>query len=195
MSSSLAFVLLGLGNPGAKYQATRHNLGFRVLDFLRAEDIESFSEFKLEPKFKAELATGIMNERKVLLVKPQTFMNLSGDSAQAILSFYKLAPANLIVIHDDVDLPFDVLRIRASGGSGGHNGVKDLIEKLGTENFPRIRIGVSNEWRERMPTDEFVLAKFSAEEEKELPKIIAAAAGAVREIVVNGLEAAMNKYN
>jgi PTH1 family peptidyl-tRNA hydrolase len=186
-------ILLGLGNPGKEYEKTRHNVGFRVLDFLRVEN--ALPEFKLEKKFKAEIAEGILGAQKVLLVQPQTYMNLSGDAAQAILNFYKLTPANLIVIHDDTDLPFGTLRIRATGGSGGHNGVKDLLEKLGTENFPRIRLGVSDEFREQTPTDEFVLANFSKEEEKALPEIIGRAAEAVREIVTNGLDVAMNKYN
>ncbi len=186
-------LILGLGNPGTEYIRTRHNIGFRVL----AEFAEShnFPEFKLEKKFKAELSTGDLNGKEVILAKPQTFMNLSGESARAILDFYKLSPADIVAVYDDVDLPFGAMRIRETGGSGGHNGVKNLITHLGTEEFARVRIGVGNELLEKVPTDHFVLTNFSATEEKALPKIQQQASAALTELVESNLESAMNKFN
>ncbi len=186
-------LILGLGNPGKQYARTRHNIGFRALtQFAKSHN---FPEFKLEKRFKAEVSTGDIDGEKIILAKPQTFMNLSGEAVRAILDFYKLSPADVVIVYDDVDLPFGELRLRPSGGSGGHNGIKSLIAHLSTEEFARVRIGVGNEFLEKVPTEHFVLTNFSTTEEIEIPKIERKTIDALTELVQNGLESAMNKYN
>lgn len=183
-------LILGLGNPEEKYFRTRHNFGFRAVDFFAEEN--NFPEFRFEKKFRAEISEGKIGNEKVFLVKPQTFMNLSGESARALLDFYKPLLANFLAIYDDVDLPFGKIRIREHGGSGGHRGVKNLIAHFGTENFPRLRLGIGNELLDVMPTEEFVLNKFSKDEEKALPEILEKATKTVEDFLTNGLETTMN---
>ena len=186
-------IILGLGNPDEKYTSTRHNFGFRVVEaFAQAYD---FPKFKLEKKFKAEISEGKLNNEKVLLVKPQTFMNLSGESAAALLSFYKPHIENFLVIYDDADIPFGEIRIREGGSSAGHNGVKSLIQHFGTENFGRIRLGIANSMLDVMPTEEFVLAKFAPDEEKALAQIIEKSVAAIADFLENDLQSVMNKFN
>lgn len=163
-------LILGLGNPGEKYQKTRHNFGFRAVEAFGEK--YDFPQFQLEKKFKAEISEKKIGAEKIFLAKPQTFMNLSGETAISLLNFYKPHLHDFLVIYDDVDLPFGSLRVREGGGSGGHNGVKDLIKHFGTESFARIRLGIANELLDVMPTEEFVLGKFSKDEEKEIPKIL-----------------------
>ncbi len=163
-------VIFGLGNPGEKYVKTRHNFGFRAVESFR-EQFE-FPEFRLEKKFKAEVTEHKVANKKVLLVRPQTFMNLSGESASALLNFYKPHLDDFLVIHDDVDLPFKTIRFREGGSSGGHNGIKNLIQHFGTGNFQRVKLGIASELLSVMPTEEFVLAKFSPNEEKAIPEIL-----------------------
>lgn len=140
------FLVIGLGNPGREYAATRHNVGWRVLDTLA-------SNWKMETKFRAETAPLTLGGKKILLMKPQTFMNLSGESVRAVSDFYKVSPTQTLVISDDVDLPFGALRIRPSGGSGGHNGLKSIMQHLGTEEFPRLKIGVRNPLLDETPIE------------------------------------------
>lgn len=159
----LTHVVVGLGNPGKKYAGTRHNIGFRVLDSLRLN-------FSFEKKFNAEVAAAA----GVLYCKPQTFMNDSGTAVRAVADYYKLTPQQIIAIYDDKDLPFGSVRVRTEGGSAGHNGVRSLIQHLGSEQFTRIRIGIATD--SPIPdTADFVLANFTAEEEDQLTKIIAEA--------------------
>lgn len=186
-------LILGLGNPEDRYAGTRHNFGFRVLDALR-EKIE-FTEWKLDQKFKAEVSEGKVGKEKVLLVKPQTFVNLSGEAARALLDFYKPHIEHFIVVHDDIDLPFGTIRIREGGSSGGHNGIKNLIAHFGTENFPRIRLGTANALLDTETAEEFVLQQFAKDEEKELPKIIEQVVAALEEFLQNGIQTTMNKFN
>jgi len=186
-------LIIGLGNPDEKHARTRHNVGFRVLDHLQAE--QGFSTFKMETKFRAEVSVGTIGEEKVMLVKPQTYMNLSGEAVRAIIDFYKLSSEQVLVIFDDKDLPFGQLRIRASGGHGGHNGMRSLIQYLGTEAFPRIKVGVANEFTERTPTDQFVLSAFSSEEEVALPDIIHRAVQATQKVVQGGVDEAGTQFN
>lgn len=186
-------LILGLGNLGEKYATTRHNFGFRVLDSFVAKN--SFPDFKLNKKLKAEVSSAEFCGKKILLAKPQTFMNLSGESARAILDFYKLSPADVIAVYDDIDLPFSALRIRSEGGSGGHNGVKNLIAHLGTEKFTRIRLGIQNKLAEKIPAEDFVLANFTDNEKKALPEILKKTVNALEEIAKNGVKLAGNKFN
>lgn len=158
-------LIVGLGNPGSKYKNTRHNAGFLALDYLVDGQDANWSE-----KFEAEFTELGLNEEKVLLAKPQTFMNLSGKSVAAIVNFYKLTPAtDLIVIHDDKDLPFGSIKAAKDSSAAGHNGVKDIIDALGTQDFSRIRIGIeTRESDSPIPTDVFVLQPFSDDELSQL---------------------------
>lgn len=157
-------LIVGLGNPGSEYAKTRHNVGFMIIDTLG-------SNWKLDKKFQAELSETTINNQKVLLAKPQTFMNLSGEAVQKIAGFYKIDPADVIVIYDDIDLQFGKLRVRHGGGSGGHNGIKSIFQHLG-DGFIRFRVGVGNETlKNPIATDKFVLAPFSSEEQGSMPYI------------------------
>lgn len=159
-------VVAGLGNPGQEYEQTRHNAGFLALDNLQEKF--RFDEFQEEKKFQAMISRGTINERKIILLKPLTFMNASGESIRALLSFYKLSPHELIVIHDDVDLTPGTLRTTDSSSSAGHNGVQNIIDTLGTQDFKRIRIGIGRPEKTEtgcLPVHEYVLQKFTPEEQ------------------------------
>lgn len=162
-------LIVGLGNPGDKYQNTRHNVGFMVVNAL-AEKYGG--KWKTDKKFEAELCEVEREGEKIWLLKPQTFMNISGKSVSAILNYYDIDLADLCIIYDDKDMEFGKIRFRQEGGSGGHNGIKSITEHLGTEEFPRLKIGVANELTEKMDTADFVLTRFSKEEQEELPQII-----------------------
>lgn len=170
-------IIVGLGNPGTKYEKTRHNAGFATLDALCA------NELKFEKKFNAvicELGS------EVVLMKPQTFMNLSGEAVKSFTDYYKVAPENIWVIHDDVDIPFGEVRVREGGSSAGHKGIDSIIQHLGTQDFLRLRIGVKNEMLENIETEDFVLQRFSKDEEAKLPEIIDLCMGEIKEILKSG---------
>lgn len=163
-------LIVGLGNPEKQYANTRHNAGFLVIDKLLA-DCES--EAKFDKKANAEVAKTTINKKRVLLAKPLTYMNNSGLAVRALLDFYKLKPENLIIIHDEKDIPLGETRVQTNRGPAGHNGVKSIIEQLGTKNFTRIRVGVSPADQNKIKdTANFVLGKFTAEETKKLKKVI-----------------------
>lgn len=162
-------LVIGLGNPGEKYAKTRHNIGFRVIEAMRkkygAETVSC-------SKYDAETTEIHFGEQKVILIKPMTFMNLSGESVQQFVNFYKLNPEkDILIVFDDKDLMFENLRHREEGSAGGHNGIKSLIKHLGTQAFNRLKFGVGHE-EQSIPTDAFVLQRFSEEEEEQLPKLI-----------------------
>lgn len=159
-------VIFGLGNPGNKYETTRHNVGFLFVDYLAHKF--GFTPYKNESKFKALLSEGVLNGEKVLVVKPQTFMNLSGQTVQSILNFYKIPKENFIIVYDDKDMEFEKIRFRKTGSSGGHNGLKSIITTFGTE-FKRIKIGVANDLIKKFDTADFVLNNFKKEEMEKLP--------------------------
>lgn len=163
-------LIVGLGNPGKKYERTRHNVGFLALERLAAGG--GTAEWKPEKKFFGLVATGQVGTEKVLFLKPQTMMNLSGKSVAAAAHFYKLSPPEVVVFSDDLDLPFGTVRWRDRGASGGHNGLKSITQSLGSDNFPRLKFGISTPDREQMPAEAFVLQKFSPDEWKDLPEII-----------------------
>jgi len=180
----------GLGNPGETYANTPHNVGFDVVDLL-AERLGA--GWKNSSGFHARVARTTCAGESLLLAKPQTFMNLSGNSVVPLLRYYGGTPSDLTVILDDADLPLGKLRIRASGGSGGHRGLASIIEALGTEGFPRIRLGVGRE--ERGDLVGHVLGKFDAERQTRVRGMIEAAADAAQCLTENGLNEAMNRYN
>lgn len=183
-------VIAGLGNPGNKYKGTRHNVGFVTIDLIAKKYAVKVNRLR----HKALIGEGIIGGEKILLVKPQTYMNLSGESLREIVEWYRLSLDNIIVIYDDADLPVGSVRIRAKGSSGTHNGMKSVIYQLQSDEFPRIRIGIG-----KAPEDwdmaDYVLSRFSAEEALEVNRSIEKAAGAAAEIVTAGVDAAMNRYN
>lgn len=184
-------LIVGLGNPGREYAATRHNVGFMVVDRL-APGLGVAVEKRL---FKALIGQGRLEGEKIVLAKPQTYMNLSGGAVGALLNWFKLTPADLVVIYDDLDLPPGKIRIRSGGGAGGHKGVQSLIQVLGTEAFPRVRIGIGRPTEPDFETPDYVLSRFGTHEAGLMEESIAAAAEAVRCMVRDGLERAMNLYN
>jgi PTH1 family peptidyl-tRNA hydrolase len=161
-------LIVGLGNPGEKYKQTRHNAGFLALDFLLKDD--GFMKAQPSREFKSEMYTWANGDEKVIFLKPQTYMNDSGQALKTICNFYKMdLPKDLLVVHDDTDLPFGEIRTTDSSSSAGHNGVQSIIDNLGTQNFHRIRIGVeTRRSRDDLPTDAFVLQNFSDQEIKKL---------------------------
>jgi PTH1 family peptidyl-tRNA hydrolase len=181
-------VVVGLGNPGKEYARTRHNIGFMVLDRLR-EDLINVNE---RSRFKSILVEGSLGGEKVVLVAPQTYMNLSGHAVREVRSWFHLPTEDIIVVFDDIDLPFGTLRLRGSGSAGGHNGLQSIIEQLGTNDVTRLRVGIG---RPRASAVGHVLSRFSPEEEAALPELIDRSAEAVRLWMDRGLIAAMNEVN
>ena len=162
------FLIIGLGNPEKKYANTRHNIGFMAVDFL-AEEF-NWPKFKLQNKFKAEITLGKYNNQQIILAKPQTYMNNSGQAVQLLKNYFKIQLENLIIIHDEIDLPLEKIRIKNGGSSAGHNGIKSVMEYLASDKFWRIRIGVSNKQRDKMPADKFVLSNFSWWEKRKIKR-------------------------
>jgi len=185
-------VIAGLGNPGAEYASTPHSIGFEVVDAV-ARGIGA--SWKGSSSFKGELAAGMLGALKVLLVKPQTFMNLSGDCVAPVLKYHNATVDDLLVVSDDIDLPVGKMRIRKGGSAGGHNGLKSLIERVGSQDFTRLRIGVGRDPQSRSNVIGHVLGKFSPDDRKIMDEVVAEAAEAVGAIENENLEKAMNRYN
>ncbi len=183
------YVIAGLGNPGKKYEKTRHNIGFITIDQLAEK--HNINVDKL--KFKALVGEGRISDQKIVLIKPQTFMNLSGESIQEVMNFYKLPPENLIVIYDDIDIELGTLRIRKSGSAGTHNGMRSIVQHLNSQGFPRIRIGMGGPQKGNLV--DFVIGGFTKDEEKVLYDTVSTAIKAIECIVESGTDLAMNKYN
>ncbi|HIZ07821.1 MAG TPA: aminoacyl-tRNA hydrolase [Candidatus Eubacterium avistercoris] len=185
------FLIAGLGNPSSRYEKTRHNIGFDVIDAVS----DRYNIEVKEKKAKALCGSGFIEGQKVLLVKPQTYMNLSGDSISALTNFYKLDPAReLIVIYDDISLDPGNIRIRKKGSAGGHNGVKDIIAKIGTDQFPRIKVGVGAK-PENWDLADYVLSRFSQGERRLVDEAAAESVEALALMVQGRIEEAMNLYN
>ncbi|MBI4598993.1 aminoacyl-tRNA hydrolase [Candidatus Uhrbacteria bacterium] len=163
-------LVVGLGNPGKDYASTRHNTGFLAVDaFAKREG----ALFKARREFHGEIAEVVFAEKKILLLKPDTFMNRSGEAVRAAVTFWHLLPADVLVIYDDADLPFGSVRSRAEGSAGGHNGMASVIETLGTSAIPRIRMGIGRPPHEDMPLEDWVLGRWSKEEEAGLTDMLA----------------------
>ena len=182
------WILVGLGNPGSKYESTRHNMGWLALDSLMEK--ENFKLTKL--RFKAW--TGILerNGNKILVMKPQTYMNLSGEAVGEAARFYKIPADHVIVISDDISLPLGKLRVRGSGSAGGHNGLKNIIAHLGTDAFPRVKVGVGAPEHDIV---DWVIGPFTASERKVIDGVLDRALGAAECIITDGVSAAQNRYN
>ena len=184
------YIIAGLGNPTDKYEKTRHNVGFDTIDIL-AKDLGVTMGKSI---FKALVGKTMIGSEKVLLVKPLTFMNLSGNAIRAIMHFYKSDVSKLVVIYDDVDLDVGRLRIRKKGSAGGHNGMKSIIAQVGSEEFCRIRVGIGHR-PEEIDMINYVLGRFSKEDRIQVEDAMDRAAKAAKAVVTDGCDIAMNKYN
>jgi len=189
--SNISWIIVGLGNPGSQYDRTRHNVGFRVMDALA----DSLGVKLNRSRFRALTATATIGGEKVLLLKPQTFMNASGMAVEPAAAFYKVPTDRILVIFDDISLPIGKIRIRADGSAGGHNGLKSLISALGGQSFPRIKVGVGDKPHPDYDLADWVLSKFSAKEEKDLAPAVENAVDAVSFFLKNGTEKTAAKFN
>mgnify|MGYP000910132493 CR=1 FL=1 len=189
--NGIEFVIAGLGNPGREYETTRHNMGFMVIDILA--DKTGIDVKKL--KHKALYGTGTIDGHKVMLVKPQTYMNESGRAVAAIARFYKIPTENIIIMFDDITQAVGKIRIRRGGTHGGHNGIRDIIELMGTDDIKRIKIGVSERPDRNYDLKDWVLGKIPKEQRADLEKALEKAANAAEETILHGIDSAMNKYN
>ena len=185
------WILVGLGNPGSKYESTRHNMGWLALDSLMEKE-----RFKLT-KLRFKAWTGILerNGNKILVMKPQTYMNLSGESVGEAARFYKIPADHVVVVSDDVSLPVGKLRIRKSGSAGGHNGLKNIIQHLGTDRFPRIKVGVGSPQQADYDMVDWVIGKPMGEDQRALMEALDRAGEAAKVLISDGIDRAMNRFN
>lgn len=186
-------LIVGLGNPGKEYERTRHNAGFRAVRAYHAAHAAEFDGWK--KKFDAEISEGRIGGEKIALLLPQTFMNLSGDAVAQAAEFWKIAAADVVLVYDELDIPVGALRVRPGGSAGGHNGVKSVIERLGTDTFARIRIGIKGAMAGRVPAEKYVLEPFATDEETAISGAIKNAVAAIDAVITRGVDAAMNDYN
>lgn len=184
------YIIAGLGNPTLQYEGTRHNIGFRTIDRLASRYGITIDT----KKHKGLIGKGVIGGQKVILVKPQTYMNLSGDCIREVLDYYKEDTDNFIVIYDDISLDVGRLRIRPKGSAGGHNGIKSIIAQLGTDVFPRIKFGVGDKPK-GMDLADYVLGHFSSEDNATINDTLDTACDAVEMIIAEGTDKAMNRYN
>lgn len=182
-------MIVGLGNPGKEYEKTRHNAGFMILDtYAKEHNIDDFKK-----KFNGLYSSFIKNEETVILLKPQSYMNLSGTVIKKFASFYKIKPENILVIHDDLDLPVGKIKIKYKGSSGGHNGIKNIIENLKTENFPRFKIGIGKD--DNINYIDYVVGKFSKNDLEKISKIFCFSSNVIDDFLNYDIEKVMSKYN
>ena len=184
------YIIVGLGNPEPEYSNTRHNMGFDTINKIAKKYNIEFSK----TNFKGIYGTGIIEGEKVILLKPQTFMNLSGESIKEIIDFYKLNTDNLIIIYDDIDIEPGIIKLRKTGGPGTHNGMKSVIKEIGTEKFPRVRVGIGKP-EHKGDLINYVIGKIPEEDKKILEKSTDIARDAVIEIIKSGIDKAMNCFN
>ena len=189
--SPITHIIVGLGNPGDKYANTRHNAGFMMMDYIS----EKCSAPVNRSKYHALVGEATIAGKRVLLMKPQTFMNLSGDAVREAATFYKIEPANIIVLTDDVNLDVGRMRVRKSGSDGGQKGWRSIIERMGSDNFPRIRIGVGAKPHPAYDLADWVLSKYKKEERPLMEEAFDKAAGAAKTVITSTIEDAMNKYS
>lgn len=181
-------LIVGLGNPGKQYNQTRHNIGFDVIDYMA----DKYNIDVNREKFKGLYGEGFIENKKVILLKPLTYMNLSGESIRELANFYKLESDEIIVVYDDISLDIGRIRIREKGSAGGHNGIKSIIQNLGGDKFPRVKVGVGQP-KENLVNH--VLGKFSKEDREHVEKVIPVVSDAIVEIVKNDAKESMNKFN
>jgi len=183
-------VIAGLGNPGSKYSGTRHNVGFDVIDRLAEKNNIKVNRLR----FKALTGEGLIGNEKVLLVKPSTYMNNSGESLREVMDFYKLEPEKLLVVVDDIDIDFATIKLKKRGSAGSHNGLKSIIYLIQKDNFPRLKVGIGKK-PPYYDLADFVLSKFSSDERKLMDRAIEKASEAAEEFVRSGVDKAMNEFN
>ena len=189
--AGVEWLVVGLGNPGEKYARTRHNMGFLTLDLLAEREHIRIDRIK----FKATTAQATLSGRRCLLMKPQTYMNLSGESVGAAARFYKIPPEHILVVSDDIDLPVGKLRLRAFGSAGGHNGLKNIIQHLGSDRFPRIKVGVGSPKQAGYEVVDWVIGMPMGEEQKILLDALDRASQAIPAVITQGMDKAMNRFN
>jgi len=189
--STIDWLIVGLGNPGREYARTRHNVGFRAAELLAEQAGVRIDR----AKFRALSRSCTLAGQRVLLLEPQTYMNSSGEAVQLAAMYYKLPISHILVLSDDVSLPVGKIRVRAEGSAGGHNGLKSIISHLGSQDFPRVRIGVGAKPHPDYDLADWVLSAFSAEEETALAPAVEHAAAAVLELIQNGPQSAASRYN
>lgn len=190
MNDNSPYLIVGLGNPGPKYHNNRHNVGFMVADALGDRVNITIRRFE----FRALIGKGDYAGARLILAKPQTYMNNSGQAVSALVNFYKIPTEKILVIHDDLDLPFGTLRMRPQGGAGGQRGLGSIIAKLNTQNFARLRVGISRP-PGRMDPSDYVLHDFDPPEEEMLPEVLETAVEAIKMFIIEDIEKAMNKFN
>jgi len=185
--------VVGLGNPGLRYEFTRHNIGFRIVDSL-AQEIEI--EFKKVKSYYSLISRGMINNHKVILIKPQTFMNLSGRAVSKVVSYYKMPLQDLLIVYDDLNLELGQVRIRKKGSAGGHMGMESIMQYLNSEDVPRLRIGIGNpSVNFNFDCVSYVLSNFNGDEKDKIKKVIQLSTEATKTIIEDGFEKAMRKYN
>lgn len=187
----MTWMIVGLGNPGGQYAQTRHNIGFMAVDHY----LKTLGHPPVKNQFKAEIHMTKWQEHQLILVKPQTYMNLSGESVQPLMGFYKVALENLIVVHDEIDQPFAQMKIQKNRGHGGHNGIKSITGLLGTMDYTRLRLGVGRPENPNIPVPDYVLGKFTAEEFQALPAFLDKACDAIQSVMTEGIQKASTKFN
>ena len=186
-------ILVGLGNPGLRYEFTRHNIGFRIVDSL-ARDMGT--EFKKVKSYYSLISRGTINNHKVMLIKPQTFMNLSGRAVSKVVSYYKIPLRDLLIVYDDLNLELGQIRIRKKGSTGGHKGIESIMQYLNSEDIPRLRIGIGNpSVNFNFDCVSYVLSNFNNDEEDKIEEVIQLSTEAIKTIIEDGFEKAMRKYN
>jgi len=186
-------LIVGLGNPGIKYKRTRHNIGFRVLDKFQKEN--DFPDFKFSKKSNSLISKKNTGKEEIILSKSETFMNNSGQTVKKLTTYYSIPFTSLIIVHDDIDLLLGKMRISKNKGSAGHKGVESIIKELGSKNFVRLRIGIKNQKSKVESSEKFVLKNFTKKEEEIVEKIIKESCSALKMILSQGLEKAMNEFN
>ena len=185
--------MIGLGNPGSKYEFTRHNIGFRIIDSLARDMGIEFNKVK---SYYSLISRGMINNHKVMLVKPQTFMNLSGRAVNRVVSYYKIPLQDLLIVYDDLNLELGQVRIRKKGSSGGHKGIESIMQYLNSEDIPRLRIGIGNpSVSYNFDCASYVLSNFNIDEEDKIAEVIQLSTEAIKTIIEDGFEKAMRKYN
>ena len=189
--SGFDMMIVGLGNPGIQYDGSRHNIGFAAMDAI----CEGFDCDCKKMKFNSYMGDAVINDKRVILLKPLTYMNNSGQAVGEAARFYKIHPENILVMYDDVSLDPGVIRIRRKGSAGGHNGIKDIIEVLGSDEFPRIKIGVGAKPHPDYDLKDWVLGKFKPEDKEKVQTALDNTVKAVNELLSRGIDSAMNKYS
>lgn len=185
------WLVVGLGNPGGEYKLTRHNIGFMAIDYL----IQGLGNPPIKNQFKAEVAQTKWHDKQIIFCKPQTYMNLSGESVQPLMGFYKIPLDHLIVIHDDIDQPFGQMKIHKNRGHGGHNGIKSISGLMGSADYIRLKLGVGRPENPQFPVADYVLGKFASVEQSALPDFLNKSGDALESILLDGVQKASTKFN